>query len=163
MPCAGAAHGELQNALVALISRKSISARRSRLSKENNGDESQEAIREREVLLLCLPFVRRSRVPGKRGRQSQVTRPGWSSSSALLGCVLTDGNPGSKAVVNSLVEIMAHSPSQMKGKVCKSCSPGDGIVGALHKAPNWYGNAVMSTPALQAICSFLCCHPCLPG
>lgn len=80
VPRVGAAQGELQNAVVALISRKSISARRSRLSKENNGDESQEAIREREVLLLRLPFVRRSRVPGKRGRKSQVARPGWSSS-----------------------------------------------------------------------------------
>lgn len=80
MPCVGAVQGELQNVVVALISRKSISARRSRLSKENNGDESQEAIREREVLLLCLPFVRRSRVPGKRGRESQVARPGWSGS-----------------------------------------------------------------------------------
>lgn len=80
VPRVRVAQGELQNVVVALISRKSISAGRTRLSKENNGDESQEAIREREVLLLCLPFVRRSRVPGKRGRKSQVAQPGWSSS-----------------------------------------------------------------------------------
>lgn len=135
MPRVGAAQGELRNAVVALISRKSISAGRSRLSKENNGDESQEAIREREVLLLCLPLVRRSRVPGKRGRKSQVSRPGRSSSSMLLGCVLTDSNPGSKAGVYSLVEIMADTPPQMKGKVCKSCSPGNGIVGLFINPP----------------------------
>lgn len=79
-----AARGQLQNVVVALISRKSISAERNRLSKENNRDESQEALREREVLLLRLPLMYRSRVPEKRGQKSPVTRPGWSGGSALL-------------------------------------------------------------------------------
>lgn len=60
------AQGELENVVVALISRNSISTDRSGLSKENNRDESQEALREREVQLPRLPFVCRSRVPGKR-------------------------------------------------------------------------------------------------
>lgn len=57
-----------------------------------------------------------------------------------LGCALTDGSPGNKAVVeihylHSLAEIMADTPSQMKGKIRKSCSPGDGIVGLFVNPP----------------------------
>lgn len=110
--------GELQNVVVALISRKSISAGRSGLSKGNNRDECQEALREREVLWLRLPLVQRSQVPGKRGWKSQVAQPGWSS--RCWSCTVADSNPGSKAVVYDLMERMAETPSRMKRKVGKS-------------------------------------------
>lgn len=82
-------------------------------------------------------FALRAPQPGPReegsGEPSRTARVVQQLN--VAGLCLTDGNPGSRAVVHSLVEIMADTPSQMKGKVCKSCSPGDRTVGALHKPP----------------------------
>jgi len=155
--------GELQNAIVALISRKSISTGKSGLSKENSRDESQEALR--EVLLLHLPFMHCSRVVGKRGWKSRVAWPGWSGSSALLEPCSDWWRPGSEAVAYNLMERMAETPSRMTGKESKSwglSSPGDGIVGAL-QTPTLVQKSCDEQARSPSYMQFLCCHPCLPG